>query len=98
MVTGYHSMRFTDGVSWWKYNGTPSYALGTSLLYRRDWWRLHPFQSKNIGEDNHFVNEAAAAKVLRSVDAGVFMYATIHAGNTSPRMIGQNWTLLNAEV
>lgn len=90
-VSGYHSMRFTDGTKWWKYEGTPNYALGTSLCYRREWWEKHPFEAKNIGEDNIFVSVASAAKQLVSVDAGELMYATNHHGNTSPRCMGDNW-------
>jgi hypothetical protein len=90
-VTGYHSMRFTDGVKWWQYSGTPNYALGTSLCYRRSWWESHPFELRNVGEDNQFVSVAAAAGQLKSVSAAAMMHATIHSGNTSPRMIGGNW-------
>jgi O-antigen biosynthesis protein len=90
-VSGYHSMRFTDGARWWKYEGTHNYALGTSLCYRRAWWRTYPFESKNVGEDNTFVSVVSAAKQLVSVDAGELMYATIHPGNTSPRSLGDNW-------
>jgi hypothetical protein len=42
-VTGFRSMRFTDAVRWWKYEGTRNYALGTSLWYQRDWWSTHRF-------------------------------------------------------
>jgi hypothetical protein len=86
-VAGFHTMKFTDGVKWWKYNGNKAFALGTSLCYRRSWWEKHPFPAKNVGEDNEFVSVAAAAKQLHSVDAGDLMHATIHPGNTSPRLI-----------
>ena len=82
-VTGFHSMRFTDGVRWWNYEGTRNYALGTSLCYRRDWWSTHRFPVVQVGEDNQFVAAAYAA--------GELMYATNHAGNTSPRKLGDNW-------
>lgn len=94
-VSGYHSMRFSDGEAWWKYEGTKGYALGTSLCYRRSWWQAHPFAAKNIGEDNDFVSVASSAGRLISVDAGKMMYATIHPGNTSPRMMGDNWKRIN---
>jgi glycosyltransferase involved in cell wall biosynthesis len=94
-VTGYHSMRFTDGAHWWKYAGTKTYALGTSLCYHRSWWDAHRFQPKNVGEDNYFVEQACAAKTLASVDAGELMHATIHDANTSPRRIGSNWKSLS---
>jgi hypothetical protein len=90
-VVGFHSMRFTDGAKWWKYEGTRNYALGTSLCYRREWWQKHPFESKNIGEDNAFVAVASAAKQLISDDAGELMVAMNHPGNTSPRSMGDNW-------
>ncbi len=90
-VTGYHSMRFTDGSRWWKNVNTSRFAFGTSLVYRRDWWQAHPFPSLQIGEDAHFVNAAAREKQLIAVDAGDLMYATNHPGNTSRRHIGEGW-------
>jgi glycosyltransferase involved in cell wall biosynthesis len=90
-VTGYHSMRFTDGARWWKYKGSPNYALGTSLCYRLDWWRVHRFAAVQVGEDNQYVANAHGRGELTTVDAGELMYATIHPGNTSPRRIGDNW-------
>lgn len=86
-VTGYHSMRFTDGARWWQYHGAACYALGTSLCYRRDWWQRNRFEPVQVGEDNGFVMRANAARELVSVDAGAMMWATIHSGNTSPRQL-----------
>lgn len=93
-VTGYHSMRFTDGERWWKYSGTVNYALGTSLVYRRAWWQRSRFRAVQIGEDNQFVAEAAAAGQLATADAGELMHATIHRGNTSRRNMGSAWRQL----
>jgi glycosyltransferase involved in cell wall biosynthesis len=91
-VVGFHTMRFTNGSSWWEYRGSSTYALGTSLCYLRSWWRDHPFEPKQVGEDSSFVRNAGAAKELFSVDARSLMYATIHDGNTSPRMVsGNSW-------
>jgi O-antigen biosynthesis protein len=92
-VTGYHSMRFTDGERWWKYKGTFNFALGTSLVYRTDWWRRNRFGSVQIGEDNDFVSEAFDAGELATADARDLMHATIHAGNTSPRSMGRSYEL-----
>ena len=91
-VTGFHSMRFVaaDG-QWWQYDGTAGYALGTSLCYRRGWWRNHPFPGLQIGEDNAMVAMAHAAGELVTADAGELMHATIHPGNTSPRKLGSAW-------
>jgi len=90
-VTGFHSMRFTDGVRWWKYEGTHNYALGTSLCYRRAWWNANRFPVVQVGEDNQFVATAHSAGELVTADAGDLMYATNHSGNTSPRKLGDNW-------
>lgn len=94
-VTGYHTMRFTDGNHWWRYRGFPAYALGTSLCYRRDWWARHHFPALQVGEDNGFVEAAVAARQLVTADAGDLMWATIHPTNTSPRNLrGANWQCL----
>ena len=90
MVSGFHTMRFTDGLRSWRYSGKERYALGTSLCYRKDWWQGHRFPDDRIGEDNAFVGKAR--DVIVSTDAGEMMYATIHNGNTSPRTLrGKNW-------
>jgi glycosyltransferase involved in cell wall biosynthesis len=96
-VTGYQAMRFTDGARWWQYAGPPNFALGTSLFYRRAWWMAHPFRLIQVGEDNQFVGEAHGAAQLIVADAGDLMYATIHAGNTSPRTLGTAWTEIPEE-
>ena len=94
-VTGYHTMRFTDGARWWVYEGKPAVTLGTSLLYRRDWQWTHPFCDVQVGEDGVFVSGAEAAGQLIAVDAGGMMYATIHPGNTSLREPGEkHWRAL----
>jgi glycosyltransferase involved in cell wall biosynthesis len=90
-VTGYNSMRFTDGTRWWQYKGPESYALGTSLCYRKDWWRLNQFPALQVGEDNAFVFSARGKGELVSADAAGMMYATVHASNTSPRNMTSNW-------
>jgi glycosyltransferase involved in cell wall biosynthesis len=94
-VTGYHSMRFTDGQRAWRYQGSLHYAIGTSLCYRRAWWQVHPFPSQQVGEDNAFVQRAASQQQLATAEAGELMHATIHPGNTSPRPLsGPNWIAL----
>ena len=93
-VTGYKSMRFTDGAQWWLYQGAPNYALGTSLCYQKGWWIDHRFPALQVAEDNRFVEMAAAAGQLTTVDACELMYATNHAGNTSPRNMGTAWKRL----
>lgn len=96
-VTGYRSMRFTDGSSWWLYVGAPDYALGTSLVYRKDWWAVNRFQSLQIGEDNDFHGRARSAGEYAPADADDLMYATVHAGNTSVKQCeGRQWIPVDA--
>jgi glycosyltransferase involved in cell wall biosynthesis len=90
-VTGYHTMLFSDGTKWWRYHGIGVFALGTSLCYRRQWALDHPFPSLHVGEDSGFVCYASNARQLASVDAGEHMAASIHAGNTSHRVIASQW-------
>jgi len=97
-VTGYYSMKFTDGVNWWKYVNpslADSHAHGTSLLYRADYWRSHQFGNFATGEDVEFSLLAHRENQLAVVDASSgleprctptdLMFARIHAGNTSKR-------------
>jgi O-antigen biosynthesis protein len=94
-VTGYHSMRFTDGKNSWRFERQRDFAIGTSLMYRKSWWIAHPFSHLQIGEDRDFRDVAIKENQLISVDAGELMLGTIHAGNTEPRwMEGQNWRKL----
>jgi glycosyltransferase involved in cell wall biosynthesis len=95
-VTGYRSMRFTDGQKWWMYEGSPKYIIGTSLCYRIEWWHTHRFASIQVGEDGRFVDEANSCQAALTVDAVDMMWATIHSGNTSPRDKGSsNWKEIN---
>jgi glycosyltransferase involved in cell wall biosynthesis len=94
-VTGYHSMRFTDGIKSWLYSGGDQYAVGTSLCYRKDFWEKNPFPAKQVGEDGDFVRVARQQKQLVTTPAGELMFASIHPGNSSPRQLtGSQWVLL----
>lgn len=100
--TGYRSMRFRleykGAERWWLYAGKPEFALGTSLVYRRDWWAGHKFPALQIAEDSAFVEVAGKAGELIVANAGDFMYATVHDGNTCPRvMSGSKWKELSVE-
>lgn len=89
-VSGYHSMRFQHGDDWWRYTGADDYALGTSLVYRRSYWEKAPFACEMIGEDSLFIAPARKSREIVTADAGLHMFATIHAGNTSPRPMREN--------
>jgi len=95
-VIGYHSMYFFDEFQrkgyWYKSpNPIKEYALGTSLMYTREWWREHQFHNgnpnPNIQEDVNFVREACIANQLSTVSAELLMVATIHPDNTSIRNV-----------
>jgi glycosyltransferase involved in cell wall biosynthesis len=85
MVTGYQSMHFTDSLNWWFYVGRPTFCVGTSLCYRREWATANPFQDLQIHEDLNFALTAGANKVFACSQRTDLMHATIHAANTSPR-------------
>lgn len=84
-VTGFHSMKFRDGREWWQYTGSASMACGTSLCYWREWWAQKPFADLQCGQDEQFATYAASRRMLAADGDLGLMYATIHAGNTSPR-------------
>ena len=89
-VTAYHSMLFYDETSTqaYKYTGHPSYGIGTSLAYRRDWWKAHPFdEALIVEEDNKVVHAATLERQLISVDAGKLMVARIHRENASSKHV-----------
>ena len=103
-VTGYHHMLFTDGAVWWRFDGQVFSGIpkgrfgvfGTSLLYRKDWWKTHRFIAgpKHFRdyEDHAFVVAALQNRQLLEVPAGDRMVARIHADNTSPKGISKQWT------
>lgn len=96
-VTGYSGMKFTDGAKWWQwqYRWPSTFVLGTSLMFRRDWWLEHPFEERHIGQDERFGLRASLEKELMVVSDSNMMYATIHKGNTSKKRMDQpGWTAL----
>ncbi len=88
-VTGYHSILFYEVQTrrLLRYeSGIPQYAVGTSLSYRRDWWRTHQFPENADGtpencEDNDLVY--ANLKQIASADGTAKIVALLHPGNTS---------------
>ena len=95
-VTGYSAMKFTDGASWWQFSYSGGFCLGTSLCFTREWWWSHRFEEFQIGQDEKFAADAAAAGQLAEVPDLDLMYATIHPGNTSKRKPQQDsgWSAL----
>ena len=89
-VTGFTTMKFTDGSSWWEFTNSEGLVFGSSLMFKREWWQKHPFPEIHIGEDAQFSFDAFRAGELVSYpDAMDVMYASIHAGNTSKKDMRQ---------
>lgn len=98
-VTGYSAMKFTDGSNWWRFRIGEGFAIGSSLMFRRDWWETHRFDELQVGEDAGFCERAFEANQLATVPDLNQMYATIHSGNTSPRKPeGPGWSTLQGFV
>lgn len=103
-VVGFARAKFTDGVTWWRYEGTIAYALGASLVYRPGYWVSHPFPSKQIGEDSDWTRTSWNENQLLRTDAcfdplprytpADMLVVRCHAGNTSPKVPASNWHLL----
>lgn len=93
-VTGYSQMDFTDGRTWWTYTGDTDHAPGSSLLYEREWALTHTFKPLQVGEDGHFVADASQLEALVTAPANGMLTATIHQGNTTPRIFDKYWAPL----
>jgi hypothetical protein len=93
VAAGFRRLLFWDEIrgSAFLYQGTARYVPGSTLLYRRDWWKAHPFAGVNVGEDNGFVAQAASAGRLLVLEQDTLMVATTHMENTSPRNVNEEW-------
>ncbi len=114
-ITGYHDLLFydveQDRVLFYQSNMT-GYAVGTSLMYRREVWERTPFPDQSVGEDaawQHAVRREQGHAVVSTsslVDGKPLMVARQHAGCASqkseqPRstiMWGQNYTAATPEL
>src|SRR5262249_34837851 len=83
-VTGYYEIDFTDGVNWWRYEGSREKAPGSSLLYRKEWALQHKFPYIQLGEDGEFIKEARSQEQLVTERANGMLRASVHKDNTSP--------------
>lgn len=75
---------------WWTLTAPDDSVLGASLCYRRSWWEneRHIFPAHlNVGEDNVFIAEAAAAGQLFGTEGNEDFVLTNHAGSISGRVI-----------
>jgi hypothetical protein len=100
-LVGYNAMLFFDDRTGkaWKYEADhDTYAIGTSFLYRRAFWRDHPFpthdEQGNLlehGEDNAFLRYVTSAELrtLSAVDS-LAMIARVHDNQTSEKQLRPN--------
>lgn len=89
-IVGYRSMYFLDETNKRAFvymNDEELYALGTSLLYSRAYWKGGKFPDKYVSEDNDFISRAQRSRGLVVADANDRMVARIHSGNTSDKSI-----------
>lgn len=82
-MVGMSQMKFTDGVSWYRYIGDKSWPLGTSLVYWRDWWESNRFLDRQVGTDTDFILAARMKCQVAVEPTGDRMFARVHAGSTS---------------
>ena len=93
-VCGFRQMYFWDITKRqaWLYRGAHNYVLGTSLMFKREWWEKHIWNLKfKIASDNIFTSEAARSKQLIVSSVTDQMVARCHPGNTSPKRFGIAW-------
>jgi hypothetical protein len=92
-VIGFHTMLFWDtvGQKAYKYSGQcfGNYALGSSLMYLKSWWKKHLWEMTRTGlaSDNVFVKIADKACQLVTFDAGAMMVARVHEENARNKTI-----------
>jgi glycosyltransferase involved in cell wall biosynthesis len=86
-VAGYNKIKEVSATS----GGLTEYAVpenmacGTSLCYRKDYWKDHKFKNTSFGEDWMFVEEALELGQLITTDGREYIMATSHPGNTCKR-------------
>jgi hypothetical protein len=91
-ITGYNSLLFLDQRSGkaWRYTGKAKYLVGTSLMYRREFWEKRRFSDVQIGEDGKFI---AGAPVF-ALPGEKKMVARIHKQTTAPKLGGEEWRMV----
>ena len=67
-----------------------AWLAGNTLLYRKEFWRRHPFAEVQVGEDTRFVAAAAPGKV-HDLRFPALCVGWIHAGNVSAKRVGGSY-------
>lgn len=85
-VTGYRNLLFyVEPDRAHHYRGSSHAAVGTSLCFRRDWWKTHPFRDNKQREDYDFKETARVANQLDIDPGNDMIVARVHADNTAPK-------------
>lgn len=74
----------------WEYRYTapgPRWVAGSTLAYRKSFWRRNPFPDVQVGEDSLFVWGGTNAQIFDLADPGLCV-AGVHPENTSPKETG----------
>lgn len=89
---GTSALYYRDGERAWRYDyaGPATWVAGNTLAYKRRWWAAHPFAEIQVGEDARFVR-ALKPQQLADLRDPALCIATIHAGNVSPKLVGQTY-------
>jgi glycosyltransferase involved in cell wall biosynthesis len=90
-VVGYNEVAMLDPERRmaWIYRAPSHYAVGSSLMYVKSWWREHRFPPAMVGEDNSFV--MAARRVIATQSGIGYLTCRVHSGNTSRKVIDARW-------
>ena len=91
-VCGFNQITIDHDGELWHYHGPESYGCGTSLLYRREWVLRYPFDEAVRHEDLYFTGHAHQLREYIALDGREYLTATKHAGNTSMRLEGKEFT------
>jgi glycosyltransferase involved in cell wall biosynthesis len=96
-LVGYNAMYFLDEEQQqaWLYSNPEFYALGTSLMYTKDYWRGGKFPDLDVAEDSAFIERAQYRRAMSVGVANDRLIARIHGKNTCDKrryMLPPMWT------
>lgn len=89
-ICGINQVQFFSPASnkYWmthNYNSKSPWLTGASLIYRKDYWRQHPFKNLEVGEDNDYVRNHGA--IIFAHDYFQGFIATSHDDNTNIKFL-----------
>jgi glycosyltransferase involved in cell wall biosynthesis len=87
-ISGTSRLHFLDargGRAWLYSRPGACWVAGSTLVYRRSYWREHHFAPVSIGEDSRFLASGGKAVALVDIADPSLCVAMIHNRNTSPK-------------